>query len=302
MPEALYIRRLAVLGVGLIGGSLARALRRAGACGHIVGCGRRREHLQRAVALGVIDEGVEDPARAVQGADMVVLAVPLGAMAGILARIAPQLAADAVVTDAGSAKVAVIEAARRALGPHFRRFVPGHPIAGTEHSGVEASFAELFQGHRVILTPVPETERESTARVAALWRACGAQVVEMDAARHDRLLAATSHLPHLLAYTLVDSLAAMDDRADLFQYAAGGFRDFTRIASSDPVMWRDICLANREAILAMLDRYTHALQALRAAVAAGDGDALLELFARAKAARDQAVQEGGAAPASPEGS
>ncbi len=285
------INKLTIIGVGLIGGSLARAARRAGICGEIVGCGRSRENLQQALELGVIDRMEQDPAHAVQGADLVVVAVPLGAMESVLAQIAPHLAADAVVTDVGSAKASVAAAARRALGAHVSRFVPGHPIAGTEQSGVGASFAELFEGRCVILTPLPESEAQALERVRALWRSSGARVVEMDIAHHDEVLAATSHLPHLLAYALVDTLARMDDSEEIFRYAAGGFRDFTRIASSDPVMWRDICLANREAIVHMLERFAKDLEALTESVRQGDGEQLLALFRRAKAVRDRRVED-----------
>jgi len=285
-----HIKQLTIIGVGLIGGSLARAARRAGICGEIVGCGRSRENLQQACELGVIDRMEQDPARAVQGADLVVVAVPLGAMESVLEQIAPYLAADAVLTDVGSAKASVAAAARRALGAHVSRFVPGHPIAGTEQSGVGASFAELFEGRCVILTPLPESEAQAVARVKALWEICGARVVEMDIAHHDEILAATSHLPHLLAYTLVDTLARMDDSEEIFRYAAGGFRDFTRIASSDPVMWRDICLANREAIVPMLERFAKDLEALTESVRQGDGERLLALFSRAKAVRDRTIE------------
>ena len=284
------INRLTIIGIGLIGGSLARAARRAGICGEIVGCGRSEANLQRALALGVIDRAEKDPARAVAGSDLVVVAVPLGAMEAVLSAIAPALADETVVTDVGSAKAAVAEAARRALGAHLSNFIPGHPIAGTERSGVEASFAELFDGRRVILTPLPESDAAAVARVRALWQAVGAEVTEMDIAHHDSVLAATSHLPHLLAYALVDTLASLDDKEEIFRYAAGGFRDFTRIASSDPVMWRDICLANRDAIIAMLERYSADLQVLTEAVRRGDGDALLALFSRAKGVRDRAIE------------
>jgi len=286
--------RLAVAGVGLIGGSLALAAREAGLAGEVVGIGRRPERLMRAAELGAVDRWSTDPAEGVAGADLVVLAVPLGAMRTVMEAVAPGLGPETIVTDVGSAKAAVVADARAALGAAFARFVPGHPIAGTERSGVEAAFATLFRGHRVILTPVAETARGAVARVRALWEAVGAEVVEMAPARHDRILAATSHLPHLLAYALVDLLAGLDEREEVFANAAGGFRDFTRIASSDPVMWRDVCLANREALVEMLDRYGEALAALRGAVAAGDGAALERLFARAKAARDAHAAGGGA--------
>ena len=283
---AARFERLAVAGVGLIGGSLALAAREAGLAGEVVGIGRRPERLRRAAELGVVDRWTTEPAEGVAGADLVVLAVPLGATRALMEALAPGLGPEAVVTDVGSAKRAVVEDARAALGDAFARFVPGHPVAGTERSGVEAAFATLFRGRRVILTPVAETAPEAVARVRALWEAVGAEVVEMDPARHDRILAATSHLPHVLAYTLVDLLAGLAEHEEVFANAAGGFRDFTRIASSDPVMWRDICLANREAIVEMLDRYGEALAAVRAAVAGADGAALERLFARAKAARD----------------
>ncbi|ROR32295.1 prephenate dehydrogenase [Inmirania thermothiophila] len=282
-------RRLAVLGVGLIGGSLARALRRAEAVGEIVGCGRDPAHLARAVELGVVDRAETDPAAAVAGADLVVLAVPLGAMRAVLAAAAPALAADAVVTDVGSAKASVIADARAVFGRIPRWFVPGHPIAGTERSGVEAAFAELFEDHRVLLTPVAETDPAAVERVRRMWEAAGAVVETMEVAHHDAVLAATSHLPHMLAYALVDALARLEGHEEIFRYAAGGFRDFTRIASSDPVMWHDICLANREALLGMLRRFQADLARLADAVEAGDGETLLATFRRAKAARDAHV-------------
>ncbi|MEJ2344416.1 MAG: prephenate dehydrogenase/arogenate dehydrogenase family protein [Gammaproteobacteria bacterium] len=281
------LRSLCIIGVGLIGGSLARAARGAGLCAEIVGSGRNAANLQRAVELGVIDRYHTDPAVAVRGADLVVAAVPLGAMETVLRQIAPALAEDAVVTDVGSAKASVVAAARAALGDHARYFVPGHPIAGTERSGVEASFADLYQGRKVILTPVAETDPAATAKVRAVWAAVGAEVMEMAVAHHDEVLAATSHLPHVLAYALVDTLSRMGESEEIFQYAAGGFRDFTRIASSDPVMWRDICLANRDALLGVIERYEADLRGLADAIRAGDGEQLLEVFARAKSARDR---------------
>lgn len=281
------IRRLCVIGVGLIGGSLARALRQAGYCNEVVGSGRRAEPLREAVDLGVIDRFDTDPARAAEGADMVVVCVPLGAMEAVFRGIAPALTADAVVTDAGSAKACVVAAARRAFGGVPPWFVPGHPIAGTEKSGVAASFAELYRNRKVILTPLPETAPEAIARVQAMWEAAGAEVQCMDVEHHDEVLAATSHLPHVLAFQMVDTLARMSDEDEIFRYAAGGFRDFTRIASSDPVMWRDICLANGQALLAMLDRYRADLDHLADAIRAGDGAELERVFRNAKAARDR---------------
>lgn len=283
------IRRLAVVGVGLIGGSLARALRAAGEVGEIVGCGRGRANLDRAVELGVIDRYSHDVAEAVAGADAVFVAVPLGAMRDAFAAMREHLAPDAVVTDGGSAKGSVVADARAALGDRLRLFVPGHPIAGTERTGVEASFATLYQNRRVILTPLPENAAAAVDRVARMWRACGAEVAEMSVEHHDEVLAATSHLPHMLAFGLVDALARMKENDEIFRYAAGGFRDFTRIASSSPVMWRDICLANRDALSRMLERFAVEMTDLADAIRRGDGEHLLEIFSRAKAARDRYV-------------
>jgi prephenate dehydrogenase len=285
------IERLCIIGVGLIGGSLARALRAAGFCKQVVGSGRNPAHLQQAVDLGVIDRFDTDPARAVAGADMVLVAVPLGAMESVFSSIRGHLAENAVLTDAGSAKVSVIEAVQRAFGTVPGFFVPGHPIAGTEQTGVSASFADLYRDRRVILTPAETTETGAIDRVRAMWEAAGAQVTEMTAVHHDTVLAATSHLPHVLAYTLVDSLARLSDRDEVFEYAAGGFRDFTRIASSDPLMWRDICLANGAAIDLMIDRFIEDLQVLKGAVHAHDGDKLLEIFTSAKQARDRFIEK-----------
>jgi prephenate dehydrogenase len=280
-------QRMTVIGIGLIGGSLARAARAAGLCNEIVGAGRSADHLQRAVDLGVIDRYETDLAKAVAGADLVLLAVPLGAMKAVFEGIKGHLDADAVVTDAGSAKASVVEDAVEVFGALPPNLVPGHPIAGTENSGVEASFAELFQGRRVILTPTERTDERATDVVRKLWEGAGAQVTLMDVRHHDEVLAATSHLPHVLAYTLVDTLARMGERDEIFQYAAGGFRDFTRIASSDPVMWRDICLANHDALLAIVERYQEDLDALAKAIRGSDSERILEIFTRAKQARDR---------------
>jgi prephenate dehydrogenase len=285
------IDRLCIIGVGLIGGSLARALRTAGFCKEVVGGGRDPEHLQQAVELGVIDRFDTDLATAVAGADMVLVAVPLGAMQTVFSKIRDHLDENAVLTDAGSAKGSVIEAARQAFGSVPGWFVPGHPIAGTEHSGVAASLPDLYQNRRVILTPLVHTAAAAVERVRAMWEAAGAVVTEMDAAHHDAVLAATSHLPHVLAFTLVDSLARLGDTEELFAYAAGGFRDFTRIASSDPVMWRDICLANGDAIQLLIDRFIVDLQALSRCVHEHDGVCLLELFESAKLVRDAYIKK-----------
>lgn len=280
------IRRLCLIGVGLIGGSLARALREAGEVGEVIGCGRGEANLQAAVRLGVIDRYVTDPAQAVAGADVVLLAVPLGAMAAVLRVIAPHLEPDAVLTDAGSAKGSVVADVERVYGHIPPHFVPGHPIAGTEQSGVEASFATLFQRRRVILTPLAETSAAAHQRIRRMWEITGAEVVDMGVRHHDAVLAATSHLPHMLAYTLVDTLARLDDRAEIFRYAAGGFRDFTRIASSDPQMWHDICVANCDQLLEMIALFVADLEHLAESIRADDHDTVLATFQRAKRARD----------------
>lgn len=280
------IQRLAIIGVGLIGGSLARALKRAGGVGAISGWNRNPASLVRAVELGVIDEAAPDLAAAVKDADIVLVATPVGSMAQVFAAMAPYLAPGTVVTDVGSVKGSVVVAAGNALGNHFNRFVPGHPIAGTERAGVDASFPELFNARKVILTPTAATDADAVAAVRALWQAAGARVMEMDVTHHDQVLAATSHLPHMLAYTLVDMLAGDESGREMFQFAAGGFHDFTRIASSDPVMWRDICLGNGNELAAVLRRYIGALENIARWVEQGNGDALLEIFTRAKKARD----------------
>lgn len=280
------IERLCIIGVGLIGGSLARALREADAVGTVVGASRNAGHLQRAVELGVIDRFDTDIAAAVQGADMVFLSVPLGAMRSVFERIKGCLADHAVVTDGGSAKGCVVSDAEAVWGEVPAWLVPGHPIAGTERSGVEASFAELYRGKRVILTPTASTANDALQRVRSMWEAAGAVVNEMPVQHHDEVLAATSHLPHVLAFSLVESLARMSEQREIFEYAAGGFRDFTRIASSDPVMWRDICLANRDAVLTMVEHFGKDLDVLTTAIRARDADAILKVFADAKSARD----------------
>ena len=283
------IGRLAVIGVGLIGGSLARALRAAGKVDQIVGCGRGKANLDEAVALGVIDRSTHDIAEAVRDADVVFLSVPLGAMRGAFAAMRDSLPETALITDGGSAKGSVVADCRAAAPELLARFVPGHPIAGTENNGVAASFAELYQNRRVILTPLAENDAASVVRVREMWQACGAEVTEMPVQHHDEVLAATSHLPHMLAFGLVDMLARLKENDEVFRYAAGGFRDFTRIASSNPVMWRDICIANRQALGPMLAAFADEMNELAARIGAADGDALLAIFERAKAARDRYV-------------
>ncbi len=280
------INRLAIIGVGLIGGSLALALKQKGAVNQVVGYARSEQARNEALELGIIDHAASSLAEAVDNADMVFVAVPMGAMTEVFEGIAGQLNPEAIITDGGSAKSQVVEAARQALGDKFRQFVPGHPIAGTEKSGPSAAFAELYQAHRIVLTPVTDTDAAATAKVKAMWQLTGAEVFEMDVAQHDTVLAATSHLPHVLAFNLVGMLAERDDCDEVLRYAAGGFRDFSRIASSDAVMWRDICLGNQEAILALLEQYHQGMNRIEQAIRDGDGDYLIEVFSRAKKARD----------------
>ena len=281
------IDKLCIVGTGLIGGSLARDLKRLGEVGEVVGSSRQAANLRRAVDLGVIDRFDVDAARAVAGADMVVVAVPLGAVPAVLERIGDAVDDDAVVTDVGSAKGHVVEAARAALGPRVPRFVPAHPIAGTERSGVDASVERLFERRRVIVTPIAETDRSALRRVSEMWRTVGSEVIEMDVAHHDEVLADTSHLPHMLAYTLMDVLGRRKERAEIFEFSAGGLRDFTRVASSDPQMWHDICLANRDAMVAAIERFSVGLDQLTDAIRSGDGEFVRSVFARAKSIRDR---------------
>jgi prephenate dehydrogenase len=280
------VKQISIIGVGLIGGSFAAALKANGCKAEIVGYGRSVTNLQKGVALGVIDRYEQSIEAAVTGSDLILLAVPVGSMQEILPQLKSAIEAGAIITDVGSTKGSVVEALRTVFGEVPSRFIPGHPIAGTEKSGVEAAFPELFTSRRVILTPLESSDPEALEVVRKLWQQTGAEVSEMSVARHDDVLAATSHLPHLLAFTLVDTLANLDEHEDIFRYAAGGFRDFTRIASSDPQMWHDICLNNREALLAIIERYQQDLQALTEAIRAGDGVAIRTKFERAKAERD----------------
>ncbi|HML80024.1 prephenate dehydrogenase [Geobacter sulfurreducens] len=281
-----FIRRLAVIGVGLIGGSLARALRAAGAVGEIIGIDRDRANLRQAAELGVVDRAAATVAEGVAGADMVFLSVPVRAMAGVVREIAPHLAAGCIVTDGGSVKAEVV-AACEPLMPAGTCFVGGHPIAGTEHSGVGASFATLYQGKRCILTPAATTDRGALATVARMWEAAGSEVVLMDPEKHDRVVAAISHLPHMVAYALVNAVEGYDRfEESILRYSAGGFRDFTRIASSDPAMWRDIALMNREGVLEMMDHFAAYFGQLRSLVAKGDAEGLERFFRDSKESRD----------------
>ena len=277
--------RVAVIGVGLIGGSFALALKRASACGRVVGVGRNEANLRVALERGAIDEVAENATDAARDADLVLVAVPVLQMFPVLSAISGVVRNDAVVTDAGSTKQDVVATARRALGAALPRFVPAHPIAGAEHSGAAAAQASLFEGKRVVVTPIHETAPDALQRAENAWRACGARLFRMTPQEHDKVFAAVSHLPHLLAYALVRDIAARDNSAQLFGYAAGGFRDFTRIASSHPEMWRDICVANKDALLAEIDGYAAQLASLRPLIERCDGQALEQLFREAREAR-----------------
>lgn len=278
--------RLVVIGLGLIGGSFAKGIKASGLCSEVVGVDLSERSCQLAVEHEVIDRYEQDLAKACQGAAVIQLAVPILAMEKLLAQLAMLDLGDAVLTDVGSAKGNIVRAARKAFGQFPARFVPGHPIAGSEQSGVAAARSGLFARHKVILTPDAHTEPHALALVERLWRALDADVELMDVEHHDKVLAATSHLPHLLAFTLVDSLAQRSENLEIFRYAAGGFRDFTRIAGSDPLMWHDIFLANHQALLSTLDTFRADLDILRTAIISGDSHHLLGVFTRAKAARE----------------
>lgn len=279
------LNKLVICGVGLIGGSFALAVRRAGIARRIVGVGRTRGSLERAVALGVIDEAADGWQDALDGADFVMIAAPVGQMEAIMAAMAPHLAPGTLVTDAGSTKGDVIEAIYRNFAQHLATVVPAHPIAGAETSGVEAAFPALYENKKVVITPLPENEPAAVLRIREVWEACGAVIHEMPPQEHDRVFAAVSHLPHLLAFGLVHDLAGRANAEQLFGFAASGFRDFTRIAGSHPEMWRDICIANRQALLAELDQYLAELAYLRALLLSADGERLEEHFDLARKAR-----------------
>ena len=283
--------RVALIGIGLIGSSLARVLRRDRLAGEIVACARNQSTRDTALALGLADRATEDAAEAVCGADLVVLATPLSAYAAIGARIAPALRPGAIVTDVGSVKQAVIRDLQPSL-PASVHFIPGHPVAGTEHSGPESGFAELFRDRWCILTPLPDTDPAALSTLTALWEQAGMRVVTMDPEHHDKVLAMTSHLPHVIAYTIVGTATDLEDslKSEVIKFSAGGFRDFTRIAGSDPVMWRDIFLNNREAVLEMLQRFSEDLTALQRAIRWGEADKLEELFSRTRAIRRSIIE------------
>ena len=285
--------RVALIGIGLIGSSLAHIMRREKLCGHISGFARSSTTRAKALELGLVDSVHETAADAVRDADLVILCSPVGTYGGIAREIATTLMAGAILTDVGSVKGAVL----RDVEPHVPNtvhFIPGHPIAGTEQSGPESGFAELFVGRWCILTPVEHSDPVAVAKLEAFWRACGSNVEVMTADHHDRVLAITSHLPHLIAYNIVATAADLEEVTDseVIKFSAGGFRDFTRIAASDPVMWRDVFLNNKEAVLEMLGRFSEDLSALQRAIRWGDGDTLHELFSRAREIRRGIIAAG----------
>ncbi len=284
------LNKLVVIGTGLIGGSFALALRKAGMVRRVVGVGRRPETVLRAQQLGIVDAVGGYDAATFGDADLVLLAMPVGQMQPVMRAIAPLIGSHTVVSDGGSTKQDVVAMAQQELSASLARFVPAHPIAGTEHSGPEAAFDTLYQDRRVVLAPLPQTDPAALALVGAAWQACGAKLFTLDAATHDRVFATVSHLPHLLAFALVEQVAMQPDAEQLFSFAAGGFRDFTRIASSSPEMWRDICVANRAALSQELQRYRALLDQLQQALDAADGAALATVFARARQAREQWIQ------------
>lgn len=291
--RSLKFKRIALIGIGLIGSSLARAVRQHGLADHIAICTRSDETLEKAKALKLGDSYTTDAATAAKGADLVMLAVPLGATRAVGEAIAGSLKNGAIVSDAGSSKAQVLKDLAEVL-PDGVHLVPGHPVAGTEFSGPEAGYASLFDGHWCVLTPGPETDADAVGKVQALWQAVGMKVETMDAEHHDRVMAITSHLPQLIAYTIVGTATDLQDdtRREVMKYSAGGFRDFTRIAASDPVMWRDVCLNNKDAILDILGRFSEDLSTLQRAIRRDEGDTLFDLFTRTRDIRRGIIEMG----------
>ena len=285
--------RVVLIGIGLIGSSLAHVMRREGLSGHIAGFARSATTREKALELRLVDSVCESAAEAVKGADLVIVCVPVGACGAVAEEIGPHLKPGAIVTDVGSVKTKVVEVMRPHM-PDGVHFIGGHPIAGTEESGPEAGFATLFEGRWCILTPLPDTDPAAYEKLAAFWRACGSSVERMDVEHHDLVLAITSHVPHLIAYNIVGTAADLEEvtKSEVIKYSAAGFRDFTRIAASDPVMWRDVFLNNREAVLEMLGRFTEDLTALQSAVRRGNGEMLQDLFTRTRAIRRGIIDAG----------
>ncbi|MHC5225858.1 prephenate dehydrogenase [Ignatzschineria sp. LJL83] len=291
LSQPFFKERIAIMGIGLIGGSLARALKRHNSVGKIIAYDRNEEALQKAYELGVADEIYTDPIKAAENADIIILATPITAMGKIVKEIIPHLKENAVMSDVGSTKGSVLESIKAELGYLPERFVPAHPIAGTEKHGVENSFESLFDNRRTLVIPHLENSHDAVRTIHEMWKAAGSETEEMGVKHHDQVLAATSHIPHLLAYATVDTLANLDDRAEIFRFAAGGFRDFTRISASDPDLWADICLQNRESILEVLVAYQKNIDRLRHALEDGEREELRTVFARAKHARDNFYKE-----------
>jgi len=302
MADTPMFRRVALIGIGLIGSSLARVIRRDGLAGHVVACARSEATRSKAMELGLADSATDDPAAAAADADLVVICTPIGAYGAIAERIGPVLKPGCIVSDVGSVKRVVIET----VAPHLPagvHLVPAHPVAGTENSGPEAGFDTLFEGRWTILTPAPGTDEAAVEKVAALWRQAGSLIDRMDAEHHDQVLAITSHVPHMIAYTIVGTATDLEDRlkSEVIKFAASGFRDFTRIAASDPVMWRDIFLNNRDAVLEMMGRLTEDLARLQRAIRDGDGETLEALFRRTREIRRGVIEAGQHIPPKPPG-
>lgn len=291
MAKDIHFKKVAIIGVGLIGGSLALVLKRKKLADAITGIGRGRENLETAHSLGMVDSITQDMAEGVKGADLVVVAVPVQKITGTVKKALPYLRPPCVITDVGSVKLAFIGEIESVL-PAGVSFVPGHPIAGTENSGARFAFPSLFEDRVCILTPTDKTPREALLTIKTLWQEAGARVVVMDAAAHDRILSAVSHLPHMIAYTLVNTVALCDTpEGDILTYSAGGFRDFTRIASSSPEMWADVCAMNKENIVGMIERFQASLESLKKLIEKGDVPAIKENFEKAKRIRDSLVQK-----------
>jgi cyclohexadieny/prephenate dehydrogenase len=292
LPDPLF-PRIALIGIGLIGSSLAHVVRREGLAGHVAVSTRSAATLKRAEQLGLGDSWHADPLEAVSDADLVIISVPVGASGAVAGQIAPALKAGAILTDVGSTKGSVV-AQITPFVPEGVHFIPGHPIAGTEHSGPDAGFADLFEGRWCILTPAPGTDAEALAKLTRFWERCGSKVDTMDVAHHDMVLAIVSHLPHIIAYNIVGTADDLETvtKSEVIKYSASGFRDFTRLAASDPTMWRDVCLHNKDAILEMLSRFSEDLSSLQRAIRWGDGDKLFDLFTRTRAIRRSIIEAG----------